>query len=167
MCKFSSIYNFLSILPHFRENLLSSAFLILFHFHLNLVCEVLFHSCHFSGRMVVNSVSHSVKERKSETAVHSGKAYVHFYSDAAYSIAGFNISYRYVHVFITEMLGAHLDTCTLCTCQGCLLHAFLNTVLVLLFVIDITLLKFYCKRCSTQILVRMYCVFGCFYDTVG
>ncbi|XP_064603271.1 LOW QUALITY PROTEIN: attractin-like protein 1 [Liolophura sinensis] len=49
----------------------------------------------YSGRMVVTNASHSVMESRSETVVYSGKAYVHFYSDAAYSIAGFNISYRF------------------------------------------------------------------------
>jgi len=39
-----------------------------------------------------------------EIVAHSGFALLHFYSDIAYNLSGFNISYRYVDLYLTIMI---------------------------------------------------------------
>jgi len=55
----------------------------------------------FSGLMYSKDYS---LQSVPEIVAHSGFALLHFYSDIAYNLSGFNISYRYVNYYLTRMI---------------------------------------------------------------
>ena len=62
---------------------------VCFCIYLQKMCVVL-----FSGLLVADAISKG--NRKLEIRVTSGSAFLHFYSDSAYNMSGFEIRYRYL-----------------------------------------------------------------------
>lgn len=85
----------------------------------------------FSGLMYSKDYS---LQSVPEIVAHSGFALLHFYSDIAYNLSGFNISYRYVKTYF-RMLVCLKKKCIIKLNKGYLLNTIHKSYLTLLVTI--------------------------------